>query len=61
MNDVISELSYQLISLMSVRYSFDWLKKYRMNQDVSDEELDKARHEVEFLMTQFPELEGWSR
>ena len=31
-----------------------------MNQDVSDEELDKARHEVEFLM-QFPELETWSR
>ena len=31
-----------------------------MNQDVSDEELDKARHEVEFLMTQFPELEDWS-
>ena len=32
-----------------------------MNQDVSDEELDKARHDVEFLMTQFPELEAWSR
>ena len=32
-----------------------------MNQDVSDEELDKARHDVEFLMTQFPELEDWSR
>jgi len=32
-----------------------------MNQDVSDEELDRARHEVEFLMTQFPELETWSR
>jgi hypothetical protein len=31
-----------------------------MNQVVSDEELDKARHEVEFLMTQFPELEDWS-
>jgi hypothetical protein len=31
-----------------------------MNQDVSDDELDKARHEVEFLMTQFPELEDWS-
>jgi hypothetical protein len=31
-----------------------------MNQDVSDEELDKTRHEVEFLMTQFPELETWS-
>jgi hypothetical protein len=29
-----------------------------MNQDVSDEELDKARHE--FLMIQFPELESWS-
>lgn len=27
----------------------------------SDEELDKARHKVEFLMTQFPELEAWSR
>ena len=37
------------------------LKKYQMNQDVSDEQLDKARHEVEFLMTQFPELEAWSR
>jgi hypothetical protein len=32
-----------------------------MNEDVSDEELDKARHEVEFLMKQFPELETWSR
>jgi hypothetical protein len=32
-----------------------------MNEDVSDEQLDKARHEVEFLMTQFPELEAWSR
>jgi len=32
-----------------------------MNQDVSDEQLDKARHGVEFLMTQFPELEAWSR
>jgi hypothetical protein len=32
-----------------------------MNQDVSDEQLNKARHEVEFLMTQFPELEEWSR
>jgi hypothetical protein len=32
-----------------------------MNQDVSDEQLDKARHDVEFLMTQFPELEAWSR
>jgi hypothetical protein len=29
-----------------------------VNQDVSDEELDKARHE--FLMIQFPELESWS-
>jgi hypothetical protein len=29
--------------------------------DVSDEELDKARHGVEFLMTQFPELEASSR
>jgi hypothetical protein len=32
-----------------------------MNEDVSDEQLDKARHEVEFLMKQFPELETWSR
>ena len=32
-----------------------------MNQGVSDEELDKARHDVEFLMRQFPELETWSR
>ena len=32
-----------------------------MNEDVSDEELDKARHEIEFLMKQFPELEAWSR
>jgi hypothetical protein len=31
-----------------------------MDQDVSDEDLNKARHEVEFLMTQFPELEDWS-
>jgi hypothetical protein len=29
--------------------------------DVSDEELHKARHGVEFLMTQFPELEDLSR
>ena len=32
-----------------------------MNEDVSDEDLDKTRHEVEFLMKQFPELETWSR
>ena len=32
-----------------------------MNQDVSEEELDNARHQVEFLMKQFPELETWSR
>ena len=32
-----------------------------MNSDVSDEELDNARHEVEFCYRQLPELEPWAR
>ena len=83
---------WQLWNIHVWRYIVDYaLKKYQMNQDVSDEQLyqltlirwrfanilswnisivvsellltgiDKARHDVEFLMTQFPELEAWSR
>ena len=52
----------QLWNIHVWRYIVDYaLKKYQMNQDVSDEQLDKARHDVEFLMTQFPELEALSR
>jgi hypothetical protein len=32
-----------------------------MSQNVSDEELDNARQEVEFWIRQIPELEPWAR